>query len=46
MGYVIAAYVVVFGGLGGYWIHLVQERAALRRALAKSPSQERKANPG
>jgi len=43
---VIAAYAVVFGGLGAYWAHLAHERRALREALAKSPSHEQKANPG
>ncbi len=46
MGYVIAAYLVVFGGLGAYWAHLAQERRELRKALAKCPSHEQKANPG
>ena len=46
MGYVIAAYGLVLGSLALYAGHLVRERAALRRALSKSASPGRKANPG
>lgn len=46
MGYVIAAYAVVVGGLLAYGAHLVQERRALGRALSKSASPGRNRDPG
>ena len=42
----IAAYAIVLSALGTYVVHLARERKQLRRALAKSPSHEQKANPG
>ena len=38
MSYVIAAYGLVAGALATYGVKLARERAALRKALAKSPS--------
>ena len=46
MGYLIAAYALVVGALVAYGVQLARERTQLRRALAKSASHERKANPG